>query len=77
MSLRYKNLLRGIADFELLRILGENGKAEYAEALAEGLLEEKDLAVYQQKSFSTQVGAHTHEWEDFNEMKKRVLEALS
>lgn len=77
LSLRYKNLRRGISDFELLRSLGEKGGEELAKSLVGALLNADDLAEYSKKSFETLVGAHTHEWEDFNNMKECVLKALS
>jgi hypothetical protein len=77
LSLRYKGLLRGISDYELLRLLGEKGKGEYAASLAAALLEVQDLAVYKKVSQETRKGAHSHNWEDFNAMKNSILKELS
>lgn len=77
LSLRYKNLDRGIADYELLRLLEAGGKSELANSLATSLLETTDMKEYHKKSTSTLIGAHTHEWEDFNAMKESILKALS
>ena len=77
LSLRYKNLDRGIADYELLRLLESDGKPELANSLAASLLETTDMKEYHKKSTSTLIGAHTHEWEVFNTMKESILKALS
>ena len=77
LSLRYKNLERGIADYELLRILAEAGKSDLASSLSDALLEEHDLTEYKKTSYATLQGAHTHDWEIFNNMKETVLSALS
>lgn len=77
LSLRYKNLQRGIADYELLRALADKGAGDEARAFTESLLETCDLAEYYKTSYSTLRGAHTHSWEDFNNMKQELLIKLS
>ena len=77
LSLRYKNLDRGIADYELLRLLSEDGNAELASSLTASLLDTTDMTEYHEKSIATLVGAHSHDWEDFNTVKEKVLKALS
>lgn len=77
LSLRYKGLLRGISDYELLKLLGEKGGEEYAASLVASLLEERDLVAYSKKSRETLRGAHSHNWEDFNGMKSAVLKELA
>ena len=77
LSLRYKNLDRGIQDYELLSLLADGGKGDVAMQLATSLLEERDPAEYKKKSYGSLVGAHSHEWEDFNNIKEKILEELS
>ena len=77
LSLRYKGLLRGISDYELLRLLGEKGAGDYAASLAASLLEVEDLIDYSKKCKKTTRGAHSHNWEDFNDVKTSVLKELS
>lgn len=76
LSLRYKNMLRGIVDHELLKMLDGKGKSELSDTLVKALIEEHDHYKYYEKSYASLIGAHTHEWEDFNNMKEAVLDAL-
>ena len=76
LSLRYKGLLRGISDYELLKLLDEKGNKEYAASLVASLFEEQDLVAYKEKSKETRRGAHSHNWEDFNDMKTLILSQL-
>lgn len=76
LSLRYKNLQRGIVDHELLILLDEAGKKELSDELVSGLIFERDHYKYYEKSYATLVGQHTHDWEDFNNMKETALKAL-
>ncbi len=76
LSLRYKNMRRGLCDHELLRSLSESGNAELADSLVFGLIEEHDLDEYRKKSYSSLRGAFTHDFDDFNNMKETVLKAL-
>jgi hypothetical protein len=76
LSLRYKGLLRGISDYELLKLLDKKGKKEYAASLVASLFEVQDLAAYKEMSKDTRRGAHSHDWEDFNDMKASILEEL-
>jgi len=77
LSLRYKGLDRGIADYELLRLLDEKGKKSIATRLVTSLLDTRDMVEYRKKSISTSVGAHSHEWEAFNSMKEQALIELA
>ncbi|MBO5204043.1 MAG: DUF4091 domain-containing protein [Clostridia bacterium] len=77
LSLRYKNLRRGIIDHEILKMLDSEGQGELATNLVNSLILEHDHFKYYEKSYASLVGAHTHEWEDFNNMKKTALKALA
>lgn len=77
LSLRYKNMRRGLCDHELLRLLSESGNTELADELVSGLLEERDLNEYYKKSYSSLRGAFSHNFDDFNNMKETVLRTLA
>jgi hypothetical protein len=76
LSLRYKNLRRGIADYELARAVsaqkGDTGIAKYFERL----LFVKEPYAYYEATKKGGIPLHTNDWEEFNAIKAELLEAL-
>lgn len=84
LSLRYKNLQRGIADYELLRAL-QGIDPDAADEALKGILRFDDLADLARKrsavggdvDFMRDDAPFSCDWNDYNEMKKNVLARLS
>ena len=76
LSLRYKNLRRGIADFEIARALCEKRGNGAAKPLFERLLYVKEPFAYYEAMKAGGVELHTHDWEDFNAVKAEMLAML-
>lgn len=75
LSLRYKNLQRGIMDFEIIEAIRREKGDAVADALIEKIFYVKDMTTYyddmreNKKLFST-------DWADFNELKAEMLSIL-
>jgi len=85
LSLRYKNLQRGLADYELIHALREKDP-EAADKLVERICDFpiKDLKAFNSKrsKMSIDVDQHRHDvimsrnWDDYNDLKAKVLSLL-
>ena len=74
LSLRYKNLRRGITDFELARAVREKcGKTN----LFTRLLYIKEPYAFYEATKKGGIELHTHEWEEFNTLKEEMLNLLA
>ena len=76
MSKKYVYLFSE-GDASMRELLGEKGAGDYAASLAASLLEVEDLVDYSKKCKETTRGAHSHNWENFNDVKTSVLKELS
>lgn len=76
LSLRYKNLRRGIADFEIARTVAAKKGDTGAGAYFERLLYVKEPYAYYEAIKKGGIELHTHDWEAFNALKAELLEAL-
>lgn len=81
LSLRYKNLQRGIADFELLKAYREKMGDEKADALIKSLLRFESIQDYFSptgKGMKSDVNElFATAWEDYNNYKEEMLKAIS
>ncbi|MBE6883268.1 MAG: DUF4091 domain-containing protein [Ruminococcaceae bacterium] len=77
LSLRYKNLQRGIADYELFEKLRDTKGDEAADTLLAALLKTLDMAEYARLSDDRESEIFTRSWDDFNTVKARLLRQLS
>ena len=74
LSLRYKNLRRGIMDFELARAVREKcGQRD----LFSRLLYIKEPYAFYEATKKGGIELHTHEWEEFNTIKEEMLSLLA
>lgn len=77
LSLRYKNLQRGIADFELIRAVRERCGEDAARALTEPLLRQEKPIDYYTAMVNGDGELHSNDWEDFNTLKQQALALLA
>lgn len=75
LSLRYKNLQRGLADHELLETVRDRYGDQVADGLVWGLLRVPDAFTYYSLS-RTQAELFTRDWEELNAYKAKLLELL-
>ena len=76
LSLRYKSLRRGIADYELAcAVAARNGEKECGRYF-DPLLYVKEPYAYYEAIKNGTLPLHSTEWEDFNTVKTALLEAL-
>ena len=76
LSLRYKNLQRGLADHEIFETVRERCGDASAEALLDKLLFVRDAHTYYALS-RTNVPLFCYDWEVFNSVKEEALTLLS
>ena len=79
LSLRYKNLQRGIVDYELFEKLREVKGDAVAEELLSGLIDAMDMSEYYNRLVDkvNVKPLFSHDWNKFNEVKKQILQMLS
>ena len=76
LSLRYKNLQRGIADYELLRALREK-EPEAIEQALETVFPVKDVRdIWEKRSNIGSDEPICRDWDRYNELKKYILERI-
>lgn len=76
LSLRYKNLRRGIADFEIARaVAAQKGDTGVGKCF-ERLLYVKEPYAYYEATKAGKLPLHSTDWEEFNTIKAELLEAL-
>ena len=75
LSLRYKNLQRGLADHELLETLRDRCGDEVADGLVWQLMKVPDAQTYYALSRS-ETELFTYDWEELNAYKAKLLEML-
>lgn len=77
LSLRYKNLQRGIADYELLKSLREKQGDAAAEALIGTILRAKDITdFYRNPESRPAESMFSLDWCDYNVLKEELLKLL-
>ncbi len=76
LSLRYKNLQRGIGDFELLSALREKKGNEIAEKLIEKVLYAKDFRNYHKLMRGEKARVFSLDWNLYDAMKAELLSLL-
>ncbi len=77
LSLRYKNLQRGIADYELIHALRELGKGEAADAIIKRLQRIEKPYDYYLAMKKRDTVLHCNDWEEFNAVKAELLSLLA
>ena len=79
LSLRYKNLQRGISDYELFEKLREVKGDCVAHELLSSLLATMDMSEYYNRlaDKTNELPLFTHDWNKFNEVKEHVLQLIS
>ena len=76
LSLRYKNLQRGIADYELLRALREK-EPEVIEQALETVFPVKDVRdIWEKRSNIGSDEPICRDWDRYNALKKYILERI-
>ena len=76
LSLRYKNLRRGIADFEIARALGDKIGEEAVRQMIERLIYINDKFGYYEAMKKGGVELHTKDWSEFDALKFEMLSIL-
>ncbi len=76
LSLRYKNLQRGIGDFELLKALREKKGNEIAEELIAKVLYTKDLNQYDTLVRKEKTQVFSFDWNQYDALKAELLSLL-
>lgn len=76
LSLRYKNLQRGIGDFELLKALREKRGNEIAEKLIAKILYTKDFTQYDTLVREDKTQVFSYDWKQYDDMKAEILALL-
>ena len=76
LSLRYKNLRRGIMDFEIARIYREKHPQTGAENPFSSLLYIQEPYAYYEAMKKGGIALHSKDWEAFNAIKASLLEEL-
>lgn len=77
LSLRYKNLRRGIADFEIARAVEKKCGKTSSESLFSRLLYIKEPVAFYEATKKGGIELHTHDWEQFNTLKAEMLALLA
>ena len=79
LSLRYKNLQRGISDYELFEKLREVKGDCVAHELLSSLLATMDMSEYYNRlaDKTNELPLFTRDWNKFNEVKEHVLQLIS
>lgn len=77
LSLRYKNLQRGIADYELLEKLREIKGDDFVDALLDRIIVTRNMNEINLLIKGSENHLFTTNWETFNSLKADVLEMLS
>ena len=77
LSLRYKNLRRGIADYELFEALREAKGDDYVDELFDRIIVTRDMNKYFELLKDKRNILFSHKWDDFNLLKEDVLKLLS
>lgn len=75
LSLRYKNLQRGLADYELLETVRDRFGDEVADGLAQKLMHVQDAVTYYALSRKN-IALFCYDWEKFNAHKAEMLRLL-
>ena len=76
LSLRYKNLQRGIADYELIRAAREKCGDDAVDAIVSRVRHVTDMSEYYRKMKAREGGLHSNEFEEFNAIKAALLSLL-
>lgn len=77
LSLRYKNLQRGIADFELIRAAREKCGDGRVDAIVSRVRRVTDPATYYERMKNRLGGLHSNDFEEFNTVKAELLALLA
>lgn len=75
LSLRYKNLQRGIMDFELIEAIRREKGDEVADALVAKVFHVKDMTTYYE-DMKANKDLFSTDWNDFNSLKAEMLSIL-
>ena len=76
LSLRYKNLQRGIMDFELIEAIRSKKGDEAADALLAKVFFVKDMTTYYNDMKADYTKLFTSDWSKFNDLKAEMLSIL-
>jgi hypothetical protein len=76
LSLRYKNLRRGISDFEIANALAEKIGGERVRNMIERLIYINDKFEYYEAMKKGGIELHTKDWNDFDTLKYEMLSML-
>lgn len=77
LSLRYKNLQRGIADYELLEALRTAKGDGFVDALLDRIIVTRDMGEYYELIKTKDSKIFSECWDDFNLLKTDILKLLS
>ena len=77
LSLRYKNLRRGISDYELFEALREVKGDDFVDILFDRIICTRNMSEYHELIRGKTNNLFSHKWDDFNSLKADVLALLS
>jgi len=77
LSLRYKNLRRGIIDYELFEALRGVKGDDFVDALFDRIIDTRNMSEYFELLKDKENMLFSHEWKDFNSLKTDALALLS